>query len=144
MMQHFTPALHIYSSGLGAGQGDDVIPFCMLTVWLRRAVRQTAVHTNIPLLSRLEQCLKKTCQSKHPGMQTCAGIDPSLSPASLITITKTSFTEHCMGMNSVKCVWTWFFWHWKAFYPHFSLKKLLNYTAFTIFSCLDHLQASEM
>ncbi len=107
MMQHFTQALHIYSSGLGAGQGDDVTAFCMLTVWLRRAVRQTAVPTNILLLSRLEQRLKKTCQSKHPGTQTCAGIDPSLSPAPSITIA--SFTKHHIGMSSIKCAWYYSF-----------------------------------
>ncbi len=97
MMQHFTQALHIYSSGLGAGQGDDVTAFSMLTVWLRRAVRQTAVRTNILLLSRLEQRLKKSCQSKHPETQTCAGIDPSITIA--------SFTKHHIGMSSIKCAW---------------------------------------
>lgn len=126
MMQHFTQALHIYSSGLGAGQGDDVTAFCMLTVWLRRAVRQTAVHTNILLLSRLEQRLKKTCQSKHPGTQTCAGIDPSLSPAPSITIA--IFTKHHIVMSSIKCAWYYSFDIAKHFIQHFSLKKLLKYT----------------
>ncbi len=112
------PHLFIWAGGR-AGQGDDVTAFSMLTVWLRRAVRQTAVRTNILLLSRLEQRLKKTCQSKHPGTQTCAGIDPSITIA--------SFTEHHIGMSSIKCAWYYSFDIAKHFIQPFSLKKLLKY-----------------